>query len=289
MNKAAAATRDTACEIRFGQVGLAQVRLRTIDATAVHDELAARLATAPQMFERTAVCLDLSALEKEPDASDLRAVLEAIRRAGMLPVGLAHGTATVDSLARALELPVLTQFRAQTQRCGAGCSEPKKTDSSPEPAEFASADLDASPTRAIGSARLCPASRSRRDERGRRGSGGDGGRVHTYIWGTSGSSRRRGTRRSHRAMFCQEFHAELISIAGVFRVFETIPPELVGKPVQAWLDGDDLRLARVGADARSSTSALRTCSPCREHAIWLTWPACSVAIGKLRYSQEFLH
>jgi septum site-determining protein MinC len=48
-------------------------------------------------------------------------------------------------------------------------------------------------------------------------------------------------------VFCQDFHAELISIAGVFRVFETIPPELVGKPVQAWLDGDDLRLARVGA------------------------------------------
>jgi septum site-determining protein MinC len=47
-------------------------------------------------------------------------------------------------------------------------------------------------------------------------------------------------------IFCQEFHAELVSIAGVFRVFETIPPELDGKPVQAWLDGDDLKLARVG-------------------------------------------
>ena len=47
-------------------------------------------------------------------------------------------------------------------------------------------------------------------------------------------------------VFCQEFHAELVSIAGVFRVFETIPPELAGKPVQAWLDGDDLRFARIG-------------------------------------------
>ena len=47
-------------------------------------------------------------------------------------------------------------------------------------------------------------------------------------------------------VFCQEFHAELISIAGVFRVFETIPADLAGQPVQAWLDGDDLRLARIG-------------------------------------------
>src|SRR5690606_41192044 len=37
-------------------------------------------------------------------------------------------------------------------------------------------------------------------------------------------------------VFCQEFQAELVSIAGVFRVFETIPAELAGKPVQAWLE-----------------------------------------------------
>jgi septum site-determining protein MinC len=46
-------------------------------------------------------------------------------------------------------------------------------------------------------------------------------------------------------VFCQEFHAELVSVAGVFRVFETLPPELAGKPVQAWLDGDDLRFAAL--------------------------------------------
>ncbi|EQD37244.1 septum site-determining protein MinC [mine drainage metagenome] len=48
-------------------------------------------------------------------------------------------------------------------------------------------------------------------------------------------------------VFCQDFHAELVSIAGVFRVFETLPPELAGKPVQAWLDGDALRFERLGA------------------------------------------
>jgi septum site-determining protein MinC len=48
-------------------------------------------------------------------------------------------------------------------------------------------------------------------------------------------------------VFCQEFYAELVSIAGVFRVFETIPAELAGKPVQAWLAGEELHFARVGA------------------------------------------
>src|SRR5690606_23861640 len=61
------------------------------------------------------VCLDLSALEQEPQTGELRAVMDAIRRAGMLPVGLAHGTASIEALAKALDLPVLTQFRAQAK------------------------------------------------------------------------------------------------------------------------------------------------------------------------------
>lgn len=243
MNKAAATQRDTACEIRFGQVGLAQVRLRTIDATAIHDELAARLATAPQMFERTAVCLDLSALEKEPEAGDLRGVLDAIRRAGMLPVGLAHGTATVDALARALDLPVLTQFRAQT-RVAPVAAEPKKA---PEP------ELVPPPTlmhhQPVRSGQRIYARHRDLVVTSVVGAGAEvmaDGCIH--IYGALRGRAAAGARGEVTArVFCQEFHAELISIAGVFRVFETIPPELVGKPVQAWLDGDDLKLARVGA------------------------------------------
>ena len=71
------------------------------------------------------------------------------------------------------------------------------------------------------------------------------GCLHVY-----GSLRGRAMAGAHgessARIFCQEFYAELISIAGIFRVFETIPPELAGKPVQAWLVGEDLRLARLG-------------------------------------------
>ena len=245
MNKAAGTARDTACEIRFGQVGLAQVRLRSIDPTAIHDELAAKLATAPQMFERTAVCLDLSALEKEPEVAELRDILDAVRRAGMLPVGLAHGTAAVDALARSLDLPVLTQFRAQS-RVTAVPSEPAKKAPTPEPVEFATPTLmHHQPVR----------SGQRVYARNRDlvvtsvvGAGAEvmaDGCVH--IYGALRGRAAAGARGEVTArIFAQAFHAELISIAGVFRVFETVPAELLGKPVQAWLDGDDLRLARVG-------------------------------------------
>src|SRR4051812_22980274 len=113
MNNPAAVAHEPAFEIRFGQVGLAQMRIRSTDADALQAQLTARIAAAPALFERAALCLDLSPLDHEISATDLRALLEAIRRTGMLPVGLAHGTAAIDMLARELNLPVLTQFRAQ--------------------------------------------------------------------------------------------------------------------------------------------------------------------------------
>lgn len=238
MNKPAEATRAPAVEIRFGQVGLAQVRIRTTNPGAILDELSGRVATAPKFFERTAVCLDLGALEKDPEVAEIRAVVDAIRRAGMITVGLAHGTAVVDALANALELPVLTYFRAQTK--------PPVLQPA-EPADFMTpALMQHQPVR----------SGQRIYARHRDlvvvapvGAGAEAiadGCVHIYgalrgraVAGARGEASAR--------VFCQEFHAELVSIAGVFRVFETIPPELAGKPVQAWLAGDDLHFARFGA------------------------------------------
>src|SRR5215475_14184055 len=120
MNKPADASRDKSAdvarehsvEIRFGQVGLLQVRLHTTDPGVILDELTGRTATAPHFFERTAVCLDLSTLPKLPSAEEVRAVMDVVRRAGMLSVGLAEGGTTVSALAQDLEMPVFTHIRA---------------------------------------------------------------------------------------------------------------------------------------------------------------------------------
>jgi len=247
MNKAVEAVREPAVEIRFGQVGLAQVRIRTTDAGTILDELTGRVASAPQFFERTAVCLDLSALDKEPNASEIRAVFDAVRRAGMLAVGLAHGTAAVDALARSLDVPVLTQFRVQGKAAPVQApKEPPKAPASAEPTVFSTPSLmQHHPVR---SGQRIYARHTDLVVTATVGAGAEviaDGCVH--IYGTLRGRAMAGARGEVTArVFCQEFHAELVSIAGVFRVFETLPPELAGKPVQAWLDGDDLRFARIG-------------------------------------------
>lgn len=249
MNKPLEAVQEPAVEIRFGQVGLAQVRIRTTDAGVILDELTGRVASAPQFFERTAVCLDLSALEKEPSTSEMRGVFDAVRRAGMLTVGLAHGTAAVDALARSLDVPVLTQFRVQGKATPVQPPVKEVPKAAAPPAEapvlHPPSLMQHQPVR---SGQRVYARNSDLVVTATVGAGAEviaDGCVH--IYGTLRGRAVAGARGEVTArVFCQEFHAELISIAGVFRVFETLPPELVGKPVQAWLDGDDLRFARIG-------------------------------------------
>ena len=64
------------------------------------------------------------------------------------------------------------------------------------------------------------------------------------LYGTLRGQRSR--RQQHRArIFCREFQAELVAIAGHYKVLEDIPADLRGKAVQVWLDGDQLKIAAL--------------------------------------------
>jgi septum site-determining protein MinC len=227
-----------ALEIRFGPIDLAHVRIRTIDPGAILDDLTGRVVSAPRFFERTAVCVDLSALDREPDAREVRAVVDAIRRAGMLPVALVQGPPSVEALARVLELPVVSTFRTPAK--------------SPPIVQAVDPTPTLEPTllhqQMVRSGQRLYAKQRDLVVLATVGSGAEvmaDGCVHVY-----GALRGRAMAGVHgdlnARVFCQEFHAELVSIAGVFRVFETLPDGLVGRPVQAWLEGEDLLFARVG-------------------------------------------
>ena len=99
-------------DIRYGQLGVLQLRLRTTDPGVLLDELTGRFASAPGFFKRAAVCIDLLTVKPFPDLSALQAIMDAVRRAGMIPIGLAGEAVAVEPLAVAVHLPVLSSFRA---------------------------------------------------------------------------------------------------------------------------------------------------------------------------------
>jgi septum site-determining protein MinC len=255
MKQPADPAREQAVEVRFGQVGILQVRLRTTKPGEILDELTGKTATAPHFFDRTPVCLDLSSLPKLPSADDIRGVIDVVRRAGMMTVGLAQGGTSIEELANQLELPVIHHVRASTRTApvvqaapaplAVAAAPPPPPPPAPEVAAVPPTLMQTQPVRSgqrvyarnrdlIVTTMVAAGAEVMAD-----------GCVHIY-----GPLRGRVMAGAHgdtdARVFCQQFHAELVSIAGVFRVFETIPPELAGMPVQAWLSGDDLKFAKIG-------------------------------------------
>ncbi|WP_374011973.1 septum site-determining protein MinC [Pseudoxanthomonas koreensis] len=248
---------EQAGELKIGQVGIANLRVRTLDVEQLVREMHERVERAPKLFGRAAVIVDFSALARTPDQASARALIDGLRKAGVLPVALAYGTSDNEALAQALGLPVLAKFRAQYER-----AEPAPAAAPPprEPAPAAAPRKAAAPPKA--EAARAPGRVQKAAVRSGQqlyaedcdltvlsavGAGAEviaDGSIHVY-----GSLRGRalaGARGNVQArIFCREFHAELVAIAGHYKVLDDIPDQLRGKAVQVWLENDQLRLAAL--------------------------------------------
>jgi septum site-determining protein MinC len=244
---------NDACDLRFGQVGIACVRVRRVDAAALCDELERRVRAAPQMFARAAVVLDLSHLLNLPDDGAVDALLEAVRSAGMLPVGLAYGTSETEALAKRMGLPLIAKFRAAYEP--AAVEAPVQVEpaaqvqrepilSEPPPGSMQGAQHHA------GSVRSGQQIYARERDLIVTGAVANGAEViadgNIHISGGLRGRAMAGAQGDGKArIFVSDFRAELVAIAGQYRVFEQIPDDLEGQSVQCWLEGDKLLIARL--------------------------------------------
>ena len=240
-------------ELKFGQVGIANLRVRTLDPAQLAAEMRERVERAPNLFARAAVVLDFGGLSKVPALDEARALVDGLRGAGVLPVALAYGTKEIEALSRQLDLPLLAKFRAQYER-----SDGNAAPAAPEPARSAAAPAAPAPALATAQPGLMQVSPVRSGQQvyaenrdltclSAVGAGAEviaDGSIHIYgalrgraLAGAQGNEAAR--------IFCREFHAELVAVAGHYKVLEDIPMELRGKPVQVWLEGGQLKLAAL--------------------------------------------
>jgi septum site-determining protein MinC len=248
-----------ACDLRFGQVGIACVRVRRVDAAALCEELERRVRAAPQMFARAAVVLDLSHLLDLPDDGAVDALLEAVRSAGMLPVGLAYGTSATEALAKRMGLPLIAKFRAAyepaTAPAAATAAPAPAAPPQPEPQreQILSAPAADSPQGALqhaGTVRSGQQVYARDRDLIVIGAVANGAEViadgNIHIYGGLRGRAMAGAQGDEKArIFVSDFRAELVAIAGQYRVFEQIPAELEGQSVQCWLEGEKLLIAKL--------------------------------------------
>lgn len=240
-------------ELKFGQVGIANLRIRTLDIAALKSEMQERVERAPKLFRHAAVILDFSALPACPDVETADALIDALRNAGVMPVAIAYGTPAVEKLAEQVGLPILAKFRASFERDDgteparpAPASESKSVPAA-APAGAASQEPGLLQTQPLRSGQQVYAAGRDLTVCAMVGAGAEAiadGSIHIYgplrgraLAGASGNAQAR--------IFCREFNAELVAIAGTYKVLDEIPKKLLGKAVQIWLDKDQLRIEEL--------------------------------------------
>ena len=253
---------EQAGELKIGQVGIANLRIRTLDVDRLVQEMRERVTRAPKLFGRAAVILDFGGLSQVPDVATAQALVDGLRDAGVLPVALAYGTSAIDLLSQQLGLPLLAKFRAQYERAEAEPAPPP----APEPRRAARAEP--TPAAAAPMARQADAVAPQpgRMQLGNVRSGqqlyaencdltvtatvGAGAEViadgSIHIYGTLRGRALAGAQGNTAArIFCRDFHAELVAIAGHYKVLDDVPDNLRGKAVQVWLEQDQVKIAAL--------------------------------------------
>jgi septum site-determining protein MinC len=243
---------EQAGELKIGQVGIANLRIRTLDVDQLIREMRERVERAPKLFGRAAVIVDFGGLTRLPDEATARALIDGLRGAGVLPVALAYGTRETETLSEQLGLPLLAKFRAQYEPVAQTTPAPARAEPAPAPAKAAPAPTAKAADTRPGLVQKTPVRSGQQLYAENRdltvlstvGAGAEvisDGSIH--IYGALRGRALAGARGNADArIFCREFHAELVAVAGHYKVMEEVPKELRGKAVQIWLDQDQLKI-----------------------------------------------
>lgn len=246
---------EQAGELKIGQVGISNLRIRSLDVPRLVQEMHERVTRAPKMFARAAVVLDFGGLSQVPDLPTAQALINGLRKAGVLPVALAYGTSATEQLAEQLGLPLLAKFRAQYERDEASAPAPapaRRQAPAPAPAPASAAAAGNAENgkmhhATVRSGQQLYAHNGDLTVLSTVGAGAEvisDGSIH--IYGTLRGRALAGAQGNENArIFCREFHAELVAIAGRYKVLDDVPSQLRGKAVQVWLEHDQIMIAAL--------------------------------------------
>jgi septum site-determining protein MinC len=228
--------------------------LRSADLDLLAEGLAERVEQAPDFFRNTPVVIDLSKLPGLP--VELPTLVGILRGCGMVPVALRGGEKDQQRAAEMLELAILGEERAPVREPRPPREPPPdQQPSAPTPPAPPSAPPQARPA-AGGSLLVTRPVRS-----GQRvyAAGGDlvvvapissGAELmadgHIHIYGALRGRALAGVQGNEQArIFCRDLRAELVSVAGRYRLSEDLGANNIGRPVQIYLAGERLVIEKM--------------------------------------------
>jgi septum site-determining protein MinC len=248
-------------ELKAAGFTLPIIRLLEADIEAVAAELGARVEQAPEFFRNTPVVIDLSAFSQGGGEVEFPLLVGLLRGYGMIPFGVRGGTKAQNEAAEAMELAILREHETRGARSERApvVAEPAAEPAAPPPRSVGEPAPVETPLLKRTGASFTLVTRPVRSGQRVYASGGDlsiiapvssgaelmaDGNIHVYgplrgraLAGMKGNTDAR--------IFCQDLQAELVSVAGHYRISENIPPELRGVPVQIYLDQKILRIEKL--------------------------------------------
>lgn len=226
-------------EFKSSSLSVPVLVLGTNDLSVIEQQLLLKIKQAPDFFRYSPLIIDLQELNKLALTLDLTDVITQLRKQNLLPIGIRGGTEEQNQAALKLGIPKMS-----TQ--SATASPPPKTvqklplEPEPEPEPIKN-EAEASETRVI----TQPVRSGQRIY-----SHGDlivlaqvsagaeimaEGNIHVYntlrgraLAGVQGNTEAR--------IFCSDLQAELISIAGNYKISEDLDSSIRNKPVQIYLN-----------------------------------------------------
>ncbi|HEX2237392.1 MAG TPA: septum site-determining protein MinC [Gammaproteobacteria bacterium] len=236
-------------ELKGRMTSLPVMRLFSDDLAAIDARLRSQINRAPSLFRGAPLAIDVAALKS--NALDLSALVALLRGQGIVPVAVRGGDETVRAAAAALNLGALEWVQEATAQVEGPTNGPSSSAGAqrklrraappPPPGIKTPTQLITQPVRsgqhiyARGGDLLILGTVS---------AGAEviaDGHIHVYgklhgraLAGAQGDSAAR--------IFAQSLEAELVAVAGVYRVSEEFDEHLRGTAVQAYLHGDDLVL-----------------------------------------------
>lgn len=233
MPEASARKNDTAApfDMKAGQFTIPTLVLRDTDVDELDAFLTKQIARLPSFFQQAPVAIDLTALSQREELLEFPMIVGMLRGHGLIPVGVRGASEEQKVQAIALELAVLPAPRKPAAK---PVAVPRQEASAVRPLVVEKPVRSGQRVYAEGGDVILLAGV---------GSGAEimaDGHIHAYgplrgrvMAGVAGDVSAR--------IFCRELRAELVSIAGRYRVSENMDSDHVGRAVQISLHGDALK------------------------------------------------
>ena len=234
-------------QLKGSMLAITVLELAQNDLDRLERQLSVKVAQAPNFFQNTPLILAQDKLEQGAEALDLAALMAVCRRHGLRTLAIRASRAEHIAAARILDLPVLPPSGARERPLNPAGSPPAEQKKPEKPAEPVT-----KPTKVV--------STPVRSGQQVYAPGGDllvlapvsagaellaDGNIHVYapmrgraLAGIKGNTQAR--------IFCKQLAAELVSIAGHYKVAEDLRRDpLWGEAVHIHLSGDVLNITRL--------------------------------------------